>query len=68
MSRAAHSPTRGFDTVAIIGKHGDSGAGAALLELAAFLEKRGHRLVADTITAQYVERRPDDDGRNRQQR
>ena len=52
MSRAAHSPTRGFDTVAIIGKHGDSGAGAALLELAAFLEKRGHRLVADTITAQ----------------
>ena len=52
MSRATHSTPRRFDTVAIIGKHGDSGAGTALLELAAFLEKRGHRLVADTVTAQ----------------
>lgn len=52
MSRAAHSTAQRFNTVAIIGKHGDSGAGTALLELAAFLEKRGHKLLADTVTAQ----------------
>jgi len=49
----AHTPAvQLFNTVAIIGKHGDSGAGSALLELAAFLEKRGHRLLADPVTAQ----------------
>ncbi len=52
MLRATSSAAQRFATVAIIGKHGDSGAGSALLELAAFLEKRGHRLVADTVTAQ----------------
>ncbi len=52
MLRATSSAAQRFATVAIIGKHGDSGAGSALLEMAAFLEKRGHRLVADTVTAQ----------------
>ena len=51
MSPASPTADHRFDTVAIIGKHGDSGAGSALLELAAFLEKRGHRLVADAVTA-----------------
>lgn len=52
MSRAITPATQRFNTVAIIGKHGDSGAGSALLELAAFLKQRGHRLVADKVTAQ----------------
>ncbi len=54
MARASHSPGKRFHTVAIIGKHGDAGAGTALLELAAFLEKRGHQLLADTVTAQEL--------------
>ena len=51
MSRATASSAQRFNTVALIGKHGDSGTGSALLELKSFLERRGHRLVFESGTA-----------------
>lgn len=51
MSRATTSADQRFNTVAIIGKHGDSGASSALLELKSWLERRGHRLVFESDTA-----------------
>lgn len=70
MSRATASPAQAFNTVAIIGKHGDSGAGSALLELKNFLEHRGHRLVFESGTALELGRgnveamTPEEIGRN----
>ncbi len=45
-----------FATIAIIGKHGDSGATDSLSELAAFLEGRGHRVVFESATARDIQR------------
>ena len=51
MSRSSTFALRRFDTVAIIGKHGDSVAGSALLDLKDFLEYRGHRTIFESGTA-----------------
>ena len=51
MSRAQNPAAQRFSTVAIIGKHGDVGASAALLDLKHFLEQRGHQLVFESSTA-----------------
>jgi NAD+ kinase len=45
-----------FPTIALIGKHGDVGATDALLELARFLDQRGHSIVFDTTTARDLHR------------
>ncbi len=49
-------PATRFDTIAIIGKHGDPGATDLLRELADFLASRGHRVVFETGTAPDVHR------------
>ncbi len=49
-------PATRFDTIAIIGKHGDPGATDLLRELADFLSSRGHRVVFETGTAPDVHR------------
>lgn len=51
----AHSAVR-FDTIAIIGKHGDASATDLLRELADFLSSRGHRVVFESGTALDVHR------------
>ena len=50
-SNSASRPTARFDTIAIIGKHGDAGATDLLRELADFLASRGHRVVFEAGTA-----------------
>ncbi len=55
-SKFPGQPTVRFDTIAIIGKHGDAGAPDLLRELADFLASRGHRVVFEAGTAPDVDR------------
>lgn len=55
-SNSASRPTARFDTIAIIGKHGDAGATDLLRELADFLSSRGHRVVFEAGTAPDLHR------------
>ena len=44
-----------FDTIGLIGKHGDAAPQGTLLKLAAFLLQRGHRTLLDDATAKRID-------------
>ena len=52
------STPNAFQTIAIIGKHGDTPANEDLQQLAVFLEDRGHRVVFESATAHDLGRPP----------
>jgi NAD+ kinase len=56
MSNSSPTPTGRFHTIAIIGKHGESSGKGSVLELAGFLEARGHRVVFEDETARDIQR------------
>ena len=54
MSLPNHSTAQLFKTVAIIGKHGASGTGKSLIELAEFLRGSGRKVVIEAQTAREL--------------
>lgn len=54
MSLPNHSTAQLFKTVAIIGKHGASGTGQSLIELAEFLQGSGRKVVIEAETAKEL--------------
>jgi NAD+ kinase len=56
MSNSSLTSTARFHTIAIIGKHGESSGKGSVLELAGFLEDRGHRVVFEDGTARDIQR------------
>lgn len=56
MSTPSHHGVLRFATIALIGKHGDSSTMGSVLELASFLEGRGHRVIFEEATARDLQR------------
>jgi NAD+ kinase len=54
MSLQNHSTDELFKTVAIIGKHGASGTGESLIELAQFLKDSGRKVIIEADTAKEL--------------